>query len=273
MKDQEALEWASRLTSALKRWCKDKSYVSFHKLADDLGLVTTGSPWRAISSGRNIVEKIDPTLYARIFLWTELTEADPRKIPPRKFKGVGESAKDRAWTANRYQSWLRSNEAKALLAKKAQKFPIFDEEVGLKLTEREGEVGTTQMPPGGFNPSLGSFFGIQIDTLVSLLADQLWQRFKPEIKTLLDQQFAGIQQNLLAEVLENRESKTNDVGKLTQALLEALQPSVKGNRSDRERLLKRYGDLLKDLFVILDMFTANPEERERIVQTFQREGD
>lgn len=266
MKDQEALEWAGRLTSVLKKWCQDNGYTAFHLLADDLGINTSGSAWRAISSGRNIVEKVDPTIYARIFLWTNLFEADPTAIPDRKHRGATVNATKRAWTANRYQNWLRSNEAKALQVKKAHKWVTTDSESGSQASNARAEFETTQMPASNFQSqhTLGTFLGIQVDIWLNILADQLWQRLSPEFENLL--------QKMLADNSQSKRIGVSDTGDLAKALLESLRPVIEGTPTDRDRLVEQFREELRALLVKIEVLTQPRDKREQSIATIRRGG-
>jgi hypothetical protein len=261
MKDQEALEWAGRLTSALKKWCQDNGYSAFHLLADDLGINTSSSAWRAISSGRNIVEKVDHTLYARIFLWTNLPEADPTTIPDRKYRGVAPNVQRRAWTKGRFNKWLESKEASDLNAKRHERFKDL---LPLDMESTHGEMETTSMPPSDLPPSVGNFLGIQIDVLINLLANQLWQRFSPEIEDLF--------QKMLADNSQGGRVGVSNTGDLAKALLESLQPVIEGTPADRDRLVEQFREELRALLVKIEVLTQPREKREQSIVTIRRGG-
>lgn len=115
MKDERSLAWAMELAKALKAWCKTEGIVP-SKLAKILGI--REGIWYSIISGRSMAS--DALNYAKVYLWTGLAQADPRKVPPQKLVGVliGKT-KVRAWTEATFNTWLGHPAAKRLLKLKS----------------------------------------------------------------------------------------------------------------------------------------------------------
>lgn len=126
--DQESLRWAKELSNALKAWCKEEGVVP-SELAKILGIRQT--IWYSIISGRSMSSDVEN--YAKVYLWTSLTQADPRNVPAQKLTGVLKgNTKPRAWTGKQFDQWLRHINAQMLLKLKSVSgvaLPVQDKQV------------------------------------------------------------------------------------------------------------------------------------------------
>src|SRR3989344_208144 len=270
MKDQVSLQWAQNLRRALQDWCKANGYEPWSRISDDLGI--TPRVWDSFRHGQAVVERADDTLYARIFLWTGLAEADPRSIPPRRYKGITETLTIRAWEPRRFQNWLKSKEAQELIAERQRKFPSVFTEPSFPASYEETE--TTSIPPVGPSSTAGMFVGAWIDALVNLLGDQLARRIAPEIERIFDQKFAEVlrsPEEIFSSQIREPKPKTapDDIGSLTQALLNALQPYVDGTPGKRDQLKTKYGRELALIAALTNILTQPKNERESSLMTFR----
>lgn len=105
-KDQERL-WKERLAIALERWRINAGFIYKQDAAAELGISPEDYGW--IVNATQIVEHDDCVVYAQIFAVTELSEADPRGIPPRvrRIPSSDEPVlQSRAWTDSQYETWF-----------------------------------------------------------------------------------------------------------------------------------------------------------------------
>lgn len=118
MEEVSRTEWAENLRQALMDWCNRNGYFPAGAIARELNI--DRNAWRGISTGSSI--SVENKYYARIFFWTELNQADPQTIPPRKYSGAANAVKKQAWEESDYINWLNSEEGKKLALHKKRKF-------------------------------------------------------------------------------------------------------------------------------------------------------
>ncbi len=110
MTEEMSLAWARELANALRAWCNTEGIVP-STLAKKLGI--SDGVWASIISGRSIAR--DTETYTKIYFWTRLNQADPRKIPPLKLIGaLSGKESSRAWSESRLQKWMDSAAARRL---------------------------------------------------------------------------------------------------------------------------------------------------------------
>lgn len=110
--NQAAIDWQNALAEAVKEWCDTHRYHPRNKLAKELDI--KNERWSRIAAGSGIT---DPETYAKIYVRTGLSQADPRTIPPmfKLIPGTGQYMDvARAWTDAQYQRWLRTDGEKYL---------------------------------------------------------------------------------------------------------------------------------------------------------------
>lgn len=257
-------EWAVNLSAKLKKWLPAHGYQTSTQLADDLGIPK--KTWGHIVYGGTIVErgpdgKNDGKLvYARIHLWTELPEADPRNIPDRQIplpRG-GVFPKTRALSELDYQKWLESSEAQTLLAKRNARF--------------KREVIMEQTGPTEPKETVGLFLGTLVDGLINRgteqvtdsLSRQLSEELKPQIAAVGDK-IDTLAAVVIARLAEGR-TATNNIGSLTSRLRGLLDRYTSGTREERDNLMQSHGTELLALDIVVHTLTRRPEERESLLR-------
>lgn len=258
--------WGLRLAGALRKWCDQHACYPRNKLATELGI---GVPqWTAIITGNSVVEKADPTVYARLFLRTGLEEADPRSISPRdvRLPKGGFIAKERAWTEEKWQEWLA-----------AQRRKKFQGAVSTAKDEpAEEELGPVATTPVGAQQSVGMLLGTFVDGLLAALSTQLGR----EIASLLAEQVAArmIEEIRLALRHEPQQGfkgarvsseSLHDIGQIAQRLYAALQPAFSGNPEERDELMQRHGKSLVRLLPVIEVLTRPQDDREEGIRVMQ----
>lgn len=233
-KSQVQERWKKKLSRALKNWCEAEGYERPSILADELNIEITA--WQRISSSRSIIQDI--AVYAKIFLYTDLSEADPQKIPPRIYTMPGKFASEKklAWSRGEYRKWLRTKVARELLEKKKVRW--LTPELQQKLPD-----------------TAGSIIGNIIDQLIGLLSDQISFELLASLKKELSI------------------SGTKDtVSDLSSRLLAALDPYMNGTSQDRDRLVSEHKEAMANLLIALDVLTQGSKKREQSLKTYKRGG-
>lgn len=220
-------EWAVRLSEALKQWCPRNGYLPMNSLAAELNIKP--SVWTSISSGSAIVS--DPKIYARLFQFTSLPEADPRTIPPREQyiprSGMRVHNK-RAWTEEEWQDWLKSQSS----AKETTPAPADEEST------------SPPSPPPTYSPDLtvGGILGQGVDTLLTRIAEQIGSQVA----------------SIVSRELTHEEPQTPPptprewtVRELLTELYYQLEPYKTRSRADMEKELGK--QTLQDIGVLLNL--------------------
>lgn len=212
--------------------------------------------------------------YARLHLWTDLPEANPRNIPDRVIllpKG-GEKRKARNFTEEEYQNWLQSPEAAQLLARKNERF------------KRETLLAEQEIPQPASRETVGEFIGTFIDGMIRKGATQIADILSERQTDLASVQFRGLEDRLgnLEEILakivvqmrlgqpiqptqpQQRTSRVNpaDIGHMSIRLRELLDAYKSGTSEDRDKLMATYGKELMALDIVVHTLTRRPDERE-----------
>lgn len=217
-KGQFKPEWAVKLSQALHAWGKRSGYPQISKLNTELGLALSAGRWGSISAGDGVIDQTEA--YAKLYLFTELGEADPRTIPPirKLLPHGGETSIKRGWTGEDWQRWLLTEEAQEIRSKVDERQKRNDEyaapekavpwEIGRKTRETSGvqeeavailasaQSGPTRddRPPGG--TTAGQLVGTLVDNFLASLGEQLAQPFsrvlQEEIRKLTPQTQATV---------------------------------------------------------------------------------
>lgn len=109
-------KWAEELAEMLKLWCDENGFEVRTMFAREIGLPTHA--WQTLLSGRSYT---NPEIYAKIFVKTGLSEADPRTLPPRtRFIPSTKKLIDmpRAWTEEQFELWKKDEKTASLGKKK-----------------------------------------------------------------------------------------------------------------------------------------------------------
>lgn len=121
---ESSQEWQKNLERELRSWFKKNGIMQPLPWAKKLG-ITVGK-WGMIINSHGISD--DPTIYAKLYLLTGLSETDPRKIPPRlNVRTAGRPGKgqkrvmaeiERRMTEQEWEGWKVINESdvKALVS-------------------------------------------------------------------------------------------------------------------------------------------------------------
>lgn len=276
------------LTRALRQWLPIHGYKYSTELAAELGIPK--QTWnRSIISGDNIVESIKGNLgfdtrifYARLHLWTDLDEADPRNIPDRLGvtpRGIV-SRKSRNFTEAEYQSWLTNPEAQELLARKNERF----QRETILAAEQE-----THQPPVP-TETVGMFIGTFIDEILRRGATQVAEILSELRDDLVSAQFRdfadriGALESVIAKTIvqtrlgqeiqpaqPQRPSRINttDIGQIASRLRDLLNVYHSGTSEDRDKLMQTYGNQLMALDIVVHTLTRRSSEREESLKLSQ----
>jgi len=128
-------EWANDFSIGLYKWIENQKKTqgnikSGKALIERLGLSPTTA--KSAFAGESITAT---ELYARVFCYTAIQEADPRQIPPRM---VGTGIIKRAMSEEEWQTWLNLN----------QELYQFGTEIS-ELDSRLSEITFTEVPTIG----------------------------------------------------------------------------------------------------------------------------
>lgn len=219
--------WPHSLSVALKKWCDDNDYANRTNLARDLKIKETS--WHHIIRGDMIATDIE--IYARIFVKTNLPEADPRTLPPIYRFGI---EKPRAWSEAEFSRWLA---AKApTKSSKPVKRPS---------SSSPSMVGLT----------VGALLGGRVEEIVNALAAQLGDQVADVVVARL-----ALETKLQADTQQQ-----GDIGTFAKALLREFKRYMRGSSADRDALMKAHGRILQDLYSDLRKLTAPAAQREEAI--------
>lgn len=278
--ERKSEEWASSLSDKLQDWLPKHGYRTTTKLADELGIPKAN--FGRICRGEAIAEgpghgreKYDGRVwYAKIHLWTQLPEADPKSIPDKLIKtpqGVLAAPIPRRWSEEEHQRWLESPEAEELLAKKNARF------------KREMVMESVAAPQQAeSSETVGSFIGAFIDDLINRGADQIAHKLLERQKDAvlpgisdLENKITSLESAIARLVVlsqtdqtsspKPRGPRTSDIGQLANHLKNLLDGYRLGTREDRNKLMQRYGTDLMSLDIVVHTLTRRPNEREEIL--------
>lgn len=245
------LVWKKSLRMSYERWRLINGIVRTADMADILGIPERQH--RSIAGAESVSAEREN--YCLLFSLTNLTEADPRHIPPR-IASIGKSGVyliPRAMGEEEWQSWLRKNETRCQQTKerlevfkttgKLEKQVITKPQVVKPIRSPLPTTAPRSTTPSGTVASLESFIDGIVDKAVERLADQLLARIENKLPGIVGQQ-----------------KQTNtDPGQLARGLRATL---LHGSSQDRERLYQKYADPLLDLFPILDAFINSKDQNE-----------
>lgn len=271
MKERRS-EWAFNLSTGLKSWLPEHGYRTSVQLAEELEIPRR--TFRHMYQGTGIMtgegrgeQKHDGRIYyARLYLWTELTEADPRHIPDRLIRIPSSDnvlTKSRSLSEDEYQQWVESPEAQGLLAKRNDRFK----------RETIMEQSTILQHPE-LSQSVGFVIGPIIDVLLDRVTSQIAQKLtdSPQIaelaKMITALRSAIDRQQLQVDQVPRspRTPRTNDIGLLSSRLTDLLEGYKLGNRDDRDKLMQTYGSALMALDMVVHPLTRRLEEREELLR-------
>lgn len=279
---ESTLEWAKNLSNELKRWVPSHGYKKHTELANVLEIPQRN--FRYIYNGEGIVggnkRTIDGQIYyARINLWTDLEEADPRTIPPLliRLPNGGTNLKQRNWSGDEYSKWLTSPEARELLDMKNDR--LKRAVIELPLAEQQVESSTHQ--PSEVSETVGSFVGSIIDGVINRAARQVSNAMLEGQKDLYSTQISSLEDRIDSlersinklvvqpqadRVVSIQQSpRTGDVSQLANHLKNLLDRYKVGSSEDRDKLMQKYGKDLMALDIVVHTLTRLPLERERIL--------
>jgi hypothetical protein len=226
MKDQVSLRWADELSKALKAWCKEEG-IAPSKLAKILDI--SEGAWYSITSGRSM--SADITNYAKVYLWTGLFQADPRKVPQQRLGGALRGRTSvRAWTETEFSTWLSHSVAQKLLKAKTQSGDT------PKLPETGTGVPTSVIEAlGRLVPLLQYFAKMVAKEVASLLSDQA------------------------------------NSGHSAEVLLSSIEKVLAGSVADRDSWFEKNKFVLVELLPLLEAMTLPSEAREKRLQLINRQ--
>lgn len=227
-----------------------------------------------IGEGRDKSKFDGRIYYARLHLWTDLEEADPRNIPGRLYKTPNSSitTKSRSLPDDEYQQWLKGPEAQELLTKKNDRFK----------RETIMEQSRTHQQAESFQTA-GSFLGSFIDGLINRVTDQIVRQLSEHQVNPSLPQISEIEKRLItlesainrlvtqpqadrASSPHARPSRSSDIGQLSSLLRNLLGVYIHGSSDDRDNLMKANGKELMDLDHLVHALTRRPRDREEILR-------
>lgn len=269
----EKPRWAHELAEALRSWCNSSGYIPRTALADELDIPK--QQWgTAIITGNSIVQQVE--YYACIHLRTDLPQADPRTIPPRTIRIPKTGATmfvQRAWPEEQWQKWLDSDKAQRINKLKQEK-------VGVSEEIKPSKVATPQQAVQVSVSTLGDLAKEWIDRSANVLVQQLVSAFADQItqKALASSQNAMLPQVVreavhkeLQQHLQQKgetastpssSNSSRSLSQLAHQVSDLLEEAVKGTAADRDRLVASHREALRRLYLLLDPFTRDPEQRE-----------
>lgn len=266
------VEWARTLSKVLNEWLRENGYKTKIMLGQELGVGQ--EEWFNVMRGRSLLG--NKAVYAKLYLRTRLKEADPRTIPTRTRKAFGTVIQQSpGWTQEDWQDWINSPEGTSFSEEWPEETSSLESLSSLISKEFVSDPETISMPPFDFSQSLGAVVGTQVDIWINLLAKQLTEQISSNIEVFLERRFEDIlksPQEILASLIREPKVKSvpNDVGSLTQALLDTLQLVVDGKPEDRDRLVSKYGRQLAVLAAMTDILTKPKNERESNLAIFKQ---
>lgn len=274
MSTQPKPEWAERLSRVLDEWCKNHRYFTKSRLGAELNIPKV--IWGRISSGASVVNDVEN--YAKLWLRTDLQEANPETIPSyNRPVPSGRSVEvARAWKSGELNKWLKSPEADRIRKLKA------DAEAETK--SRPEPIVAAQPPavPTKEVVSAGQTIGSMLDGIIAVfarqMAEQMGDTIASKIASAIADQLTPLMEQLTQQQPPPREVVTADKPELPPAETKAkkgenldagqLANGLKlllshGTEEDREKVYRRYKNQLFDLLPILDAYTSfDSNERE-----------
>ncbi len=277
---ERKLEWPLNLSNELKKWIPEHGYTAATQLADELEIPKRF--WTHIYQGNNIVmsgreDKFDGRFfYARINLWTDLEESDPRTIPDRLIRLPNGNMvnKKRNFSEDEYQEWLKSPEAQELLAKKHDRFKrkIIIESTNQQQASKQAEISET----------VGSFIGSVIDGVINrganqiarvVLENQQQNLVLPQISELIER--ITTIESIIARLAQSEADQTtprsrirnsSDIRQASIHIRNLLETYKLGTSDDRDKLMQTYGRDLIALDMVVHTLTRRQHEREEIIK-------
>lgn len=267
-------KWAVNLAQALQKWCDEHGYKPRSGFGRELKIPQT--QWQHIISGSMISG--DPAIYARIFVKTGLSEANPCRIPPRNVKlpRGGSAEVIRAWNNDQLQEWLQKNQQEVPGPERGQ---VTEKGVQAAVSSARKAETRTAIPqatkPAEERPriSTGGLMGRFIDSLVDSIGEQIGRRaasiIVEEVKSqLLPELHAVLNRQPRQEAAIAASSKgSQDIEMLAKKLVRELQRAAEATPAEQEKIYRKHGGDLIDLASLLDIFTtSDPQARERRIK-------
>lgn len=282
-------EWASALSKSLKRWMHSSEFWTTTALA--IALDVPHRQMRSILSGKTISRTTE--YYARVFIRTGLPEADPRKIPDRLQKMPHSPATliKVAWTDEAYVTWLQQ-EGKKYLAVEAPTYPPEEVPQGeskhmqpSEIHAKVDEVSLSGQGPPGESGFLEDMLGVITSHVSRKIPPGLTEQQTTQLESAIQAASKSLEKTLLSETSQLKEliiqsqlpspsskpvatviKQDTDPGVLARRLTEQLMKAVNGQAEDRDRLSERYGHDFGRLLPLLDAFTSEPVDRDRLLR-------
>ncbi|MFH0936739.1 MAG: hypothetical protein V1808_00385 [Candidatus Daviesbacteria bacterium] len=267
-------EWAIELSNNLKRWMPVNEYRTSIKLADELSIPR--DIFNRIHRGFSIAR--EQNYYARLNLWTDLVEADPRSIPDtyKKMPNGSIVSVPRRWSEDEYQQWLEGPEAQELLIRKNERFK---REILMETTINDQQTEAPQNEKQTVGSVVGSFIDHLINNTTKQVATQLLQSQKEHGLTQISEQMTGLEKKIISlesvvikliqaqvERSTSKTSKINNISQLASNLKALLDEYKMGTNDDRNKLMQQYGTDLMALDIIVHTLTRRPLEREEAIK-------
>lgn len=264
--------WAVALSEALRKWCRENGYVPVNRLAHELGIVE--HRWQLIIGGKGIAEgggkrgeKKDETIYARLYLRTGLTQADPRTIPSRKSyvpKTKSHVDRVRAWTDGQLASYRETAEAKGVLALAKEKGEADSTKASTPLAlEKEQKPSL-----GALDLAILGIVRLAIDEANKPLADLL-EEIKELLQRLRTTETASPDQASSSRPVQVRQKEGTSLAVSISWLTEVLGKILEGSDEEINRIAALHGRDLARLNIHINPFTLQGEDRRRTLASLR----
>lgn len=234
----DAEKWARELADVIRLWCGENGYQPMNLLAQELKIPE--KTWSTVMQGRSVVK--DVTIYARLFVKTGRSEADPRLIPPRKRfipANRGWMSDPRNWSEEQWHQWYATVDPNG--SNEEPEAPL------------QGAPRVLS-PPTDLAPSQTTDI---LSTLLDLVASKVAAGLEPRLIE---------QSEILGEILQalrtNKQRTGEDLSRLLNNVLSILQSAAVGTKEDRDAISRKHRKLLGDLFPLIEAFTFDPPERD-----------
>lgn len=232
--------WAEKLANAIKPWCDNNGYPVRTQFSNKMGFKV--HQWASILGGRTYQD--DVSVYAKIYVVTDLEEANPTTIPPKigtvPRTGVHYPVK-RKWEPEELEAWKKSPEGRHFInSVRPMVLNNTDIPTSIELVEI-AEKSTSDNENFSLSP------------LARLIAGEL----KPDILAIFDrfvsEQSGKIYVGAKAPV---------DIRTAIQTLVKELQKVANQGTSSSTQFANMYGQILSELFPLVEGFSI-PSEKAR----------